>query len=330
MAESTNVKSEKWESQTVANFCDNLEKGISVVQTKNEAPSYMKNVITGKVPQGLAQLSLKQGCYEQGVNGTLFLSHNQAIENNAWPMKGSHSIGSMPIRNVYSKDDKVVKEGKAQIGERRKDKDGNEGPAFIYVNCFAAERTVETKWVPERDENGETKKYPENIYSKDQVYTEDWIYKDKEGKTLYVAKKGEPVIEHLAGSIIGHQEATDKTLAPAKTNILPKIIDDKNLFALPKPKGESAFETLKCGMAQYFRGIYHGNGDGWHPTNTEIANIKKEFINSPGMFSNAISQADTYGRGNKTECEKMEKAINEKRQQKENTNINVNQNHHKR
>lgn len=333
MAESTtNVKSEKVESQTVANFCDNLANGTSVVQTKNEAPSYMKNVITGNVPQGLAQLSFKQGCYEQGVKGTLFLSYNQAIENNSMPMKGSHSIGSMPIRNVYNKDDKEVIEGKAKAGERKKDKDGNEGPAFHYIYCYAAERTVELKWVPELDENGEARRYSENVYSEDKVYEKDRVYKDKEGNTLYAAKKGEPVILHLAGSIVGHQELTDKRLVPEQPNILPKINDDKELFALPKPRDESAFEVLKCGMAQYFRGIYHGNGEGWHPSNAEIANIRKEFISSPGMFSSAISQADTYGRGNKAECEKMEKAINEKRLQKENTNVNtnVNQNHHKR
>lgn len=305
MAE-TKTDSEVKDAKMVREFCEKLDNGVSVVQLSNKEPHYMKNFLTGNVPQGIAQIELLQGAYEQDKKGTLFVNKGQMENENLFAKKGSHAIGSVAIR----KDDKYIKEGES---------------AFNYSFVFAAEDVVKTKFVAEKDENGNDKRYEENVYSKTETYKEDRTYKDKDGKVLYEAKKGEPVLEHMKGSKIGELKGTDEALVPAKPNHLPALTDDKQLFALPKPKDENnAFEVAKCGLAKFFRGIYHGGGEGWKPSKTEIALIKNAFINKPSLFASCVKQADTYGRGNIAECQKMEKAINDKIAQKQNTASNDN------
>lgn len=307
MAEKT-TNSEVKEAKMVREFCDKLENGVSIVQLSNEEPHYMKNYLTGNVPQGIAQIELLQGAYEQDKKGTLFVNKGQMENENLFCKKGSHAIGSVAIR----KDDKFVKEGESH---------------YHYSFVFAAEDVVKTKFEAEKDENGNDKRYEENVYSETEKYSEDRIYKDKNGNVQYTAKKGEPVIEHLKGSKIGKLVGTDEALVPAKPNHLPALSDDKELFPLPKAKDKNnAFEVTKEGLAKFFRGIYQGGGLSWNPTKSEIALIKNAFINKPGLFANAVKQADTYGRGNIAECQKMEKTINDKIAQNAQKQQNVQEN----
>ena len=64
MAE-TKTDSEVKDAKMVKELCDKLDNGVSVVQLSNKEPHYMKNFLTGNVPQGIAQIELLQGAYEQ-------------------------------------------------------------------------------------------------------------------------------------------------------------------------------------------------------------------------------------------------------------------------
>lgn len=325
MADSTKtVETEKKEAKLVTEFCKNLRNGTSVLQTDFEQPSYAKNVLTGNVPQGLGQYTLRQGQYEQGKKTTLFATMNQANENDCAVKSGSTSIGSLAIRNVYGKDDKEVKEGKAQAGEIRKTKDGKEGEPYKYVYCFAADDIVSTKLVARRDENNEAMHYESDVYSDKAVYEKDMIYHDKKdpSKTFSV-KAGDPVILHKAGSLIMDRVVTNNQLAPSISNNLPQI-NSGELYPLPTPKNEDFRETLKCELAAVFRGIYNGGSKGWNPSLETIDKIEKEFATKPGIFSSIMSQADTYGRGIPSECKNMETKINAKIAQKAEMNVNEN------
>jgi hypothetical protein len=329
MADSTTIETEKTDAKVVTDFCKNLRNGTSVLQKPNANPCYAKNSITGNVPQGLGQYTIRQGQFEQGKKSTLFVTMDQANKNDYAIKKGSHSLGALAIRNVYGKDDILVQQGKAKVGEVRKGKDGKEGDPFIYVNCFASEDVIETKLQAVRDEEGNAKRYEKDIVSETDVYKEDKIYHDqKDPSKTWSVKAGDPVILHKAGSIIMERVPTDKAICPAVENNLPAITSS-NLYPLPKPKNTDFRETLKCELAEVFRGIYNGNGNGWKPTIETIDKIEKEFGKKPGVFSSILAQADTYGRGNTDECKRMEANISAKiaKNQEQNTNVNVNTKH---
>ena len=327
MADSTNtIETEKTDAHVVTDFCKNLRNGTSVLQAANEKPCYAKNSITGNVPQGLGQYTIRQGQFEQGKKNTLFVTMDQANKKDYAVSKGSHSIGALAIHNVYGKDDILVQQGKAKVGEIRKTKDGKEGKPFIYVNCFASEDVVETKLQAKRDSNNQPMYYKEDVLSKTDVYKEDKTYQDqKDPSKTRTVKKGDPVVLHFAGSMIMERIPTDKSIEPAVANNLPAI-NSGELYPLPTPKNDDFYEKLKCELAETFRGMYNGNGKGWSPSLETIDRIEKEFGKKPGVFSSIMAQADTYGRGNPEACVAMEKNINAKlaKKEAENTNVNVN------
>lgn len=334
MANSTNnVETEKVDAKLVTEFCSNLRNGTSVLQAGFEKPSYAKNILTGNVPQGLGLYTLRQGQYAQGKKTTLFATMDQANKNDYAVRKGSTSIGSLAIRNVYGKDDASVKNGEAKVGDIRKGKDGKEGKPFLYINCFSADDILETKKVARRDQDGNPMHYEKDVLSETEKYKEDRIYYDMKDPTKisYSVKAGDPVILHKAGSIIMDREVTDKAIAPSIANNLPKF-NSGELYPLPKPQNKELRETLKCELAEVFRGIYNGDSKGWNPSLETIDKIEKEFGAKPGVFSSIMAQADTYGRGFPEDCKKMEANINAKIAQKEQTNVNenVNSNHNSR
>lgn len=334
MADSkTNVETEKADAKIVTDFCSNLRNGTSVLQSSFEKPSYAKNIFSGNVPQGLGQYTIRQGLYAQEKKTTLFGTMEQANKNGYGIKKGSANIGDLAIRNVYGKDDAAVKNGQANIGERRKNKDGTDGDPYLFIPCFAADDIVELKKVARRDQDGNKILYEKDVLSKTEKYKEDHVYYDLKDptKVSYSVKAGDPVIVHKAGSIVIDLELTDKAIAPSIANNLPQI-NSGELYPLPKPKNAELGENLKCELAEVFRGIYNGDMKGWNPSLETIDKIEKEFGKKPGIFSSILSQADTYGRGIPADCKKMEANINAKIAQKEQTNVNenVNSNHNSR
>lgn len=336
MAEETTVKTEK-NAKVVTELCSNLRNGTSVLQAPCENPCYAKNIVSGNVPQGLGQLSIRQGQYEQGKKTTLFATMDQANAKDCAVRKGSTAVGSIAIRNVYSENDKEVINGMAKKGDVRKTKDGKEGQPFKYVFCFSADDIVETKKVARKDAEGNTEHYKNDVLSETDTYKEDRTYYDQKdpSKVSFSVKAGDKVILHKAGSIIMDRVPTDKTLAPSVANNLPKI-NSGELYPLPKPQNKEFREELKCELAEVFRGMYNGGSKGWSPSLETIDKIEKEFSNKPGVLSSIMAQADTYGRGIPSDCKRMEENIakkiaeNSAKNDKENVNINQNQKTHKR
>ena len=334
MAETTTVKTEK-NAKFVTDLCNNLRNGTSVLQAPCENPSYAKNILSGNIPQGLGQYSIRQGQYEQGKKTTLFATMEQANNNDCAVKKGSTAIGSLAIRNVYSEKDKEVINGIAKKGEVRKTKDGKEGQPFKYVFCFSADDIVETKKIAHKDAEGNTKHYEKDVLSETDTYSEDKVYYDQKdpSKVSFRVNKGDKVILHKKGSIIMDRVPTDKALAPSIANNLPKI-NSGELYPLPKPQNKDFREELKCELSEVFRGIYNGGSKGWKPSLETIDKIEKEFSNKPGVLSSIMAQADTYGRGVPAECKKMEeniaKKIAENSSKHDKEEIKINQKSHKR
>ncbi|MCR5401470.1 MAG: hypothetical protein K6E78_07730 [Treponema sp.] len=326
MAEEKKTDSEVGENKKIIkNFFENLENGVSVVQLQCKEPHYMKNFLTGKVPQGNNQLALLQGAYNNDVKGTLFVTRGQmdsfkdekGINNPLFSKKGSHSIGTMTL--------------KKDAEQLEKDKARGDNTEYNFAFCFAAEDVVYTRKETVKDDNGKDKLYEDNVFSKDQVYEKDREPYMQDGKVVFTPKKGEPVLLHLKGTkMYSDPIATDKALVPSKINHLPAL-NDGELYALPKVKdSNNPYEVLQAGMAKFFRGVYNGNGEGWRPSSSEIKSLKQFSLEHPKLFYSAISQADTYGRGNTKECAEMEKNIaaarakNENKQQNSNTENNDN------
>lgn len=334
--------SNRKDSESVKKFMTHLENGTNIVQKVHDKPSYAKNFLTGSVPTGFSQYNLLQGLSDNSCKSTLYITQDQKAKNNYFNLHG----GAKPIGYVmyktpeyWKKDDPEVIAGKAKAGESKTDEKGKaiykkdeKGKDVISMAfCQAAELIVEPKFKPSLGDDGQPLKYTENVYAKDgAVYTSD-RYDDK--GNLY-GKKGEPVIEHFAGTMIGENVPSKNRITPAEPNNLAALEKKEDLYPLPECKdNKNAFEVLKCGMAKAFRGIYNGTGESWNPTKEEIELVKNAFIQDKRNFLKCLDIADTYGRGNKVICEKMEKNIQAKQlanlqaQKEENKNINTNTKH---
>ncbi len=334
--------SNRKDSELVKKVFDHLQKGTSVLQKPHDKPCYAKNFENGSIPTSYSNLNLLQGMSDIGCKSTFYITQDQMAQKGYFNLnKNTNAIGyilyKVPAR--YKKEDPEVINGEVKAGTIKTDKNGktiyekdDKGKDLTKMAfCQAAELVVKPRFKPLLDENGNQLYYEENVYDeKGAVYTEDRYGKDNK----LFGKKGEPVVLHFAGSKKGDFVPSKERITPAEPLNLPPFEKKENLFPLPECKDKNnAFEVLKCGLAKAFRGIYNGTGESWNPSKEEIDFLEKAFIQDRKNFLNCCDIADTYGRGNKAICEKMEENIkakqlaNQQSKEEENKNINTNTKH---
>lgn len=329
--ETTN--SEEFKSSMVSKFVEDLRNGQSVLQQPKKEPSYVKNVASGKILKDINAIIVAQGLKDNGKAANLVVTAKQKDDKRYINVANKEAIATAMFddsRAYYQKNDKEVVEGKARIGEHKKDADGKLVPDTQYSMIYAAEDLYESKFQKAKDENGNFIKYEKDIpYTdkdgKELRYEKDGSYQNFSGETVSY-KAGDIKIKHKAGSYVGDYIATDKRVAQPEPSHLPQLLDSKDLAPLYQRKNDSGREVLMEGLTKAFRGMMQGDFEGWKPTAKEIDAIEKDLISHPREFRGIANSAWTRAEGDKNTVAKMDKAIQEREQKQQNTKENVNQN----
>lgn len=321
-------KTENTESKIVKNLIDNLRQGTSFLQTPNKDPDYVVNYASKKTYDGVNFLIVGQGMKDAGKTANLAMSNRQGEELGLWIEKGKKSIGTALYdiaEAYYNKNDKEVIDGKKKAGEHKVDADGKFVKDTNFSFVFAAEDFVKTTFQAERDENNNVLHYEKDEPMIDPktkepvLHQKDGVYTDKDGKE-FPFKKGDVVIAHRAGSVIGKMVGTDEHVVNKEKNHLPPLVDAQTIAPAYKRKDNSGKEIFIEKMSEAIRGKALGNFDGLKITKDEIDAIEKEFLNHERKFRGTIKTAWTRAIGSKEDVAKMEQAI----LAKENKNTNEN------
>ena len=326
---------ELYEDKTVKEFVEKLRLGQSFLQEPNKEPDYVKNFVTKNVYTDINMIIVGQAMKDKNKLSNIVITQNDIHQRNLLIEPKAKAVATAMFKNYnafYNKDDEAVKNNTAKIGEQKKDREGNPVKPIIYSNVFAAEDVLLTKFKAARDSNNNVQYYDQDVYSESNgvvdTYKKDYSYTDKNG-VEHTYKKGDPVILHAKGSIIGDFESTGDHLAANRQSHLPAYIESQDLAPLYKRKDNSGKEILIEKMTEAFRGKLQGNYDGLKITNSEIDAIEKDFLQHPRAFRGVLRVAQTRAEGDKEKIEKMDAAINNKYQSQSHENDNVKENTNK-
>ena len=319
-----------YESKVVRKFIDDLRDNSSFLYEANIEPDYITNVVSKNIYTGLNMIIVNQAMKDKMKKAKFVITEHQLKHHNLYLDENEETVCSAIFENYkakYKKNDYEVVKGQKSVGERRRDKNGNEVPLFFYSPLYSTEDVYRAKFNPEFDEKGKAKIYSEDqfAYEEDgQVmrYKKSYSYVTCEGKTIYI-NKGDPIVIHKKGEVYGKYEKSDVTVYATEPKIAPAF-NPGGIVPLYKRRDESGREILIEKMTEAFRGKLIGNYKGLEISDSEIDAIEREFISHPRLFCNAIKQSQTRARGDLEEVRRMDENI--LRRQKNMSNFNSNSN----
>ena len=312
----------KKESSIVRAFINHLREKDSFLLDANENPDYVINYKTHKIYKDLNMILLGQAKKDKKVDTALVLTKSQLKNNGAYVKDGEVPLCTAlydKFSSYYKKEDKEVYGGLNEEGELKKDEKGNPLSPFIFSPLYDVRDLNKVVFIPSRNENGDVLRYQENIYSKDKDgnilrYSKSFIRENEDGSVEQVMK-GDPIIAHKKGSIIGEFVRKDESFYPQRV-ILPKALNSENITPLYKRRNESGKEILIEKLTEGFRGKLLGNYKGMTITDEEIDKIEDAFLTHSRSFRAAIKTAFTRAKGDKEEVSLLEENIR-KREERE-------------
>lgn len=312
----------KFGEEIVQKFIDDLTTGQSFLQEPNEKPDYVLNHASHEVFRGINMIIVNQAMKDNNKVSGQALTVLQRDQLGLYSAKGSHAICQAIYDKFdawYRKNDPEVIAGNAEAGTHKKDENGNfvQDKTFPYI--FAADDLVKTKFEPTRDEDGNVMHYENDVYYENAVHKKDGSYKLPDGST-YEFKKGDPVIEHHKGTVMGKYVATDEHVVSNKPANLPPLYDEE-MAPIPARKDDSVKEMFVEKLAKAFRGKLQGNYEGANFSKKEIALIASEYMGHLNQFINAVKSADNRANMTVKDYNKMMENI----QAKQNSNAATNQ-----
>ena len=312
----------KFGEEIVKKFINDLTTGQSFLQEPNEKPDYVLNHASGEVFRGINMIIVNQAMKDNNKVSGQALTVSQRDQLGLYSEKGSHAICQAIYDKFdawYRKNDPEVIDGKAEAGTHKKDENGNyvQDKTFPYI--FAADDLVKTKFEPTRDETGNVMHYEKDVYYEDVTHTKDGSYILPDG-TTYEYKKGDPVIEHHKGTVIGKNVPTNEHVVSNKKANLPPLYDEE-MAPIPARKDDSVKEMFVEKLAKAFRGKLQGNYEGANFSKKEIALIANEYTGHLNQFINAVKSADNRANMTAKDYKKMMENI----QAKQNSNAETNQ-----
>lgn len=336
-------KEEKGKSLFTTKVFDDLARGTSVIQTPLKFPKVPYDYFTQKPITGFNMLTINQGMKDNGIINYLTVTGPEATENNLYFEKGTKSLGTAVYDKkeaYYSKENNKDANGvEHKPGEHKLDAQGNYVPDLIFSHVFAAEKTVKTELKQKLDSNGKPMFYEKDVYRKNadgsiQRYEADTSYVNHKTQETMFFKKGDPVIEHFAGSKVMQTVPTSEHLVNASYNHAPMIKDmaTENIAPTYKRANESGKEIFKEVMSNYFRGTVTGNYAGQNLSVKEITAMRTDLEGHDRLARGLAKTAWTYAMGHKEEIARIEAAVASKTQKDtvSNTNKDVNVNSNKK
>ena len=314
--------SEGYESSIVSKFIKDLREGKSFLQEKNDGPSYVSNIVTGKIYTGVNMILANQAAKDKGKFCPYVVTQSQIGKRCFYLDKGTKALGIAIYDNYdayYKKSDMEVYTGLKSAGEQKLDANGNPIDRIIISYLYDASEIYKPFFEPEHDEQGLIKHYEENVYAIEdgqiKVHQRDYSFRGRDGEMVYI-KKGDPILLHKKGSLIGHYRRSEEPLYKENGNILIPYIIGSDLHPLYKRQSEDGREILTEKMCEAFRGKLMGRYEGLKITNDELDKIEQSFLSHPRSFRSALKEAHTRAMGDENEIQMLDEKIKAYREQK--------------